>query len=97
MNKKILLFIITIFLFHIQIALAYIDPGTGGYLISVIWQYIVAFFAFIGATIIFFFKHRVLTLWQNKWVKLLLILMILLLIIIVLYVTFQPQPTGGLT
>lgn len=35
--------------------LAYLDPGTGGVLLSTIWPFIVAFFAAVGAFIVKWF------------------------------------------
>ena len=93
--KKILpLLLITILTF--PSALAYIDPGTGGYLISVLWQYIVAGLAFTTASILYFFKHKVLTLWQKKWVRVLAIILAILIVAVILYFIFKPSPTGGL-
>lgn len=44
---------------------AYIDAGTGGYILSSIWIAIVGVFAFVSATIIHFFKHKL----KNHWLK----------------------------
>lgn len=60
-----LLSLILITLFSIQNLFAYIDPGTGGYLISSIWSYIVTFVVIIFGYILNFFKHTL----KNLFIK----------------------------
>jgi hypothetical protein len=93
--KKAFSFVLLL-LILVQSSFAYIDPGTGGYLISVVWQYIVAFFAFVSASIVFFFKHKVFVWWQNKWVKFSVILSALLIVGVILYFMFNQPAQGGL-
>jgi len=54
-----------ILLFTIPSAYAYIDPGTGGYLLSTVWAWIVGAVTFIAVGIAHFFKHQ-LRKWWNK-------------------------------
>ena len=59
MISKILTFFLFLIIFNPTHAYAYIDPGTGGYLISSIMAAIGAFFAFASAIVIHFFRNIV--------------------------------------
>ena len=43
----------------IPFSFAYIDPGTGGYLISSLWAYIVGIFTFVFAIVVRFFRYTI--------------------------------------
>jgi hypothetical protein len=53
------LLVILSFIFLIPNIFGYIDPGTGGYLISSLWSWLVGMFALLFAVVIRFFKYKV--------------------------------------
>jgi len=54
------IFILCLFgLFEMSYIFAYIDPGTGGYLISSLWGWLVGFLALVFGVILRFFKYNV--------------------------------------
>lgn len=79
--------IFILFFFNFSYVFAYIDPGTGGYLISSIWSAIVGFFAIILGIVIRFFRHTLKNFIVNSWKnhKILFILSIVFFMVIVGY------------
>lgn len=67
MSKKILLFFVGVL--GLKTATAYIDPGTGGMIVSSIWPFILGILAAIGGFFIKYFfkpiKRRATALWQR--------------------------------
>ena len=62
-SRQLILFILGL-LFVMPLGFAYIDPGTGGYLLQAMWQYVVAMFAFASAFVIHFFRFTL-----KNWFK----------------------------
>ena len=70
--------IILVLLLIIPSVYAYIDPGTGGYLLSSLWGWLVGFFVVLFAIIIHFFKHKVKKWWKKIPVKYKLIIFLII-------------------
>ena len=68
----------------------YIDPGTGGYLLSSLWGWIVGLFTIILAFIIHFFKFKVRTWWRKLSVKFKWAIVIIPIIILIVFLN-QPS------
>ena len=76
-----ILYILLLFILSIPSAYAYIDPGTGGYLISSLWSWIVGFFALASAIILNFFRHKLRILRINKIPRKLVIMIVSIIIV----------------
>ncbi len=88
--------VILSFLLSVTTAFAYIDPGTGAYLVQAIWQYIVAFFALMAAVVIHFFKFTLRMWFSNRIVQITFGIISLILISVAVYFFFL-QPTSDIS
>lgn len=90
------------FLFLIPMSFSYIDPGTGGYLISSIWSSIVGFFALLIGVIIRFFRHTLKTSIFNFYLKyrilssIIYIFLLFLISYLIYLLFFNYSSVGGL-
>lgn len=77
-----------VFLSIIKSSYSYIDPGSGGYLLSSLWTSFITFLAFIIGITLKFFRHTLKNFIKKAWkehkIKCILIL-ILMIIILVIY------------
>ena len=89
-------FFFSIFLISIPISFAYIDPGTGGYLLSSLWTSFIGFMALLFGIILRFFRHTLMNflkiVYREHKVKLFLIILSVLFIIFQLFFV-QAQKT----
>ena len=65
MKKAVIFLILSIFL--LNVASAYIDPGTGGYLVSSMWSYIGIFLAVAFAAVMCFFRNYLIAPVKKFW------------------------------
>ncbi|MFT4326091.1 MAG: hypothetical protein ACMXYK_01165, partial [Candidatus Woesearchaeota archaeon] len=86
---------IFVLLISFPVSFAYIDPGTGGYLLQAVWQYIVASLAFVTAFVIHFFRFKVKKWFLNPYVKYGSLALMILLILGGIGLWILPHVTGG--
>jgi hypothetical protein len=88
-----------LFLLLIPSAFAYIDPGTGGYLISVVWAWVVGVLALGSAVLIHFFKftlkNKIQHLWKKRRAFVLGFSAVVILVILALVVNVLQKPVVG--
>jgi hypothetical protein len=91
--------LVLLFLLLIPSAFAYIDPGTGGYLISVAWAWLVGALALGSAVIIHFFKftlkNKALHLWEKRRAFVLGFSAVVILLVIALVINILQKPAVG--
>ncbi len=87
-----------VLLISLQHGYSYIDPGTGGYLLSSLWSSLVAFFALIIGVTIRFFRHTLTNFVKTSWRehKLKSIGIIILSIVLLIYFLIPQEKEGGL-
>ncbi|MBU0614902.1 MAG: arylsulfotransferase family protein [Nanoarchaeota archaeon] len=90
--KILNVFVSIIILLIIPSASAYIDPGTGGYLLSSLWAWIAGAATFVLAVLVHFFKYRLWRWWKKLKLPYKIVIIVLPVIIIssaLFYVNFQ--------
>lgn len=68
-SLKKMFFLTVIIIFQVNLASAYIDPGTGGMVLGSIWPFIVAVFAAIGGFFVKFFYKPIKRGFVSLWTK----------------------------
>jgi|GEM_PF-2939138 len=77
--KKVFLILFLILILPVR-AHAYIDPGSGGYLVGSVFPMIAGFFAMFFALFLHFFRHTLKNFFRNLWNKRRQVLIVLLIL-----------------